>query len=149
MITCPKSHLEARCRERGYTLQEVMPCVVSEDGDMWTIDETHWSYPARARAGSSASIPEGGPGTELKALLKYIGITATPNCSCNARARAMDENEYREPGWCEANMDTILDWLKEQADARGLPFLRVGAKILVKRAIASAKRKKPANDNNR
>lgn len=142
MITCPKSHLEARCLERGYTLEEVMPCVVSQDGDLWTIDEKHWAYPAVRRPG----MPEvgadiGGPGTELKALLKFVGITATPNCSCNARARAMDENELREPGWCEANMDTILGWLKEQADIRGLPFLRAGAKVLVKRAIANAKRK--------
>lgn len=145
MITCHKDHLHARCRQRGYTIEEVMPCVVKQDGDMWTIDETHWSYPARARQGVAPT--EGGPGTELKALLKYIGITATPNCSCNARARTMDENEAKEPGWCEANMDTILDWLKEQADARGLPFVRVGAKILVKRAISNAKRKKPAKDN--
>lgn len=143
MITANKIALESRCRERGYTLDEVMPCVVSQDGDLWTIDEKHWAYPAVPRPGSSATIPPdiGGPGTELKALLKFIGITATPNCSCNARARAMDENELREPGWCEANIDTILDWLKEQADIRGLPFLRVGAKVLVRRAISNAKRK--------
>lgn len=147
MITCHKDHLIARCQQRGYTLEEVMPCVLAQDGDMWRIDETHWAYPARARSGAPSAAGNGGPGTELKALLKFIGFTATPNCSCNARARAMDENEYREPGWCEANMDTILGWLKEQADARGLPFFRAGAKILVKRAIANAKRKKAANDN--
>jgi len=146
MITCHKDHLRARCQQRGYTLEEVMPCVVKQDGDIWTIDETHWSYPARSRTDAPPAT-DGGPGTELKALLKLIGITATPNCSCNARAKAMDENEAKEPGWCAANIETILDWLKEQADARGLPFLRVGAKILVKRAIANAKRKKPAKDN--
>lgn len=149
MITCHKSNLEQRCAQRGYTMAEVMPCVVSQDGDLWTIDETHWAYPAVAREPQAPAVQEGGPGTELKALLKFLGFTATPTCSCNARARTMDENEHREPGWCEANIETILDWLKEQADSRGLPFLRAGARILVKRAIANAKRKRAAQDNSR
>jgi hypothetical protein len=41
MIACHRSHLEARCTERGYTLDEVMPCVVAQDGDQWTIDVDH------------------------------------------------------------------------------------------------------------
>ena len=45
MITCHRSHLEARCTERGYTLDEVMPCVISQDGDEWTIDVDHEKYP--------------------------------------------------------------------------------------------------------
>lgn len=124
-----------------------MPCVVSQDGDMWTIDETHWAYPAVARTPQPA--PSGGPGTELKGLLKFLGITASPTCSCNARAQAMDENEAREPGWCEANIETILDWLQEQATARNLPFLRAGAKVLVKRAISNAKRKLAQKGNSK
>jgi hypothetical protein len=38
MITCPKEHLAARCRQRGYTLDEVRPCIVSEDGDQITFN---------------------------------------------------------------------------------------------------------------
>jgi hypothetical protein len=45
MITCHRSNLEARCLERGYTLEEVMPCVVAQDGDQWTIDVEHPAYP--------------------------------------------------------------------------------------------------------
>jgi hypothetical protein len=45
MIRCKLSHLEARCRERGYTLDEARPCVVAEDGDQITVDENHESYP--------------------------------------------------------------------------------------------------------
>jgi hypothetical protein len=41
MISCHRSHLESRCRERGYALEEVMSCVVSQDGDQWTIDVDH------------------------------------------------------------------------------------------------------------
>lgn len=91
----------------------------------------------------------GGPGTELKAMLKLLGFEATDSCPCNARAKTMDENELREPGWCERNIETILDWLKEQADARGLPFIRVGARILVKRAISQAKRKSAQKGNSK
>jgi hypothetical protein len=51
MITCHRSNLEARCTERGYTLEEVIPCVVSQDGDEWTIDVDHPAYPRVAKAG--------------------------------------------------------------------------------------------------
>jgi len=87
-----------------------------------------------------APAPTHGPGVELKKLLKKIGITATPNCSCNARARRMDEEEAREPGWCEAHLDEIVGWLREEATKRGLPFLDVAGRVLVRRAIRNAKR---------
>jgi hypothetical protein len=49
VIACRRSHLEARCTERGYTLDEVMPCVVAQDGDDWTIDVEHPAYPRVSR----------------------------------------------------------------------------------------------------
>jgi hypothetical protein len=49
MISCHRSHLEARCTERGYTLDEVLPCVVSKDGDEWTIDVEHPAFPRVSR----------------------------------------------------------------------------------------------------
>lgn len=142
MITGPRSHFEARCQERGYDLAKAMASVVAVRGDTYVVDETHPEYP-RARVFAAA-----GPGTELKALLKYIGIVATPNCSCNARAAEMDRREAETPGWCAENIETILDWLKEQADARGLPFIRMGAKVLVRRAISNARKKAAPKDNN-
>lgn len=45
MTKCHRKFLEARCRERGYTLDEVMPCVVAQDGEEWTIDVDHPAYP--------------------------------------------------------------------------------------------------------
>ena len=45
MIRCHRKQLEARCKQRGYTLDEVMPCVVEQDGDRWTIDVDHPAYP--------------------------------------------------------------------------------------------------------
>lgn len=81
-----------------------------------------------------------GPGTELKKLLSKVGITATPTCSCNARAAAMDANEAAEPGWCEAHLDEIVGWLREEATKRGLPFLDAAGRMLVRRAIKLAKK---------
>jgi hypothetical protein len=81
-----------------------------------------------------------GPGTELKKLLKRVGITASPTCSCNARARKMDEEEAREPGWCEAHVDEIVGWLREEATKRGLPFVDMAGSVLVKRAISNARK---------
>jgi hypothetical protein len=140
MITCNRSHLEARCAERGYTLVEVLPCVVSQDGDEWTIDVDHPAYPRVSRLPEPAqppAPPAHGPGTELKKLLARVGITSTPDCSCNARAAEMDSQGV---DWCEANVDTIVGWLREQAQARGLPFLDVAGRLLVRRAIANARR---------
>ena len=137
MITCNRLHLEARCQERGYTLDEVLPCVVSQDGDEWTIDVEHPAYPRVSRLPESPATPAHGPGTELKKLLARVGITATPDCSCNARAAEMDRQGVE---WCEANIDTIVGWLREQAEARGLPFLDMAGRLLVRRAISNARR---------
>lgn len=89
---------------------------------------------------ASAIAPLRGPGTELKKLLAKAGITATENCSCNSRARRMDENEAREPGWCEAHLDEIVGWLREEATKRKLPFLDAAGRMLVRRAIKNARR---------
>jgi len=114
-----------------------------------TLSTTVDPCPDVAPQSVSEPVPvTGGPGTELKTLLKYIGIVATPNCSCNARAAEMDRREAETPGWCAENMETILDWLKEQADNRGLPFVRMGAKVLVRRAISNARKKQPQKDSN-
>ena len=137
MITCHRSHLEARCTERGYTLDEVMPCVVSQDGDQWTIDVEHAAYPRASRLPLPVAPPAHGPGTEVKKLLARVGIAATPDCACNARAAEMDRQGVE---WCEANIDTIVGWLREQAEARGLPFLDLAGRLLVRRAIQNARK---------
>jgi hypothetical protein len=78
-----------------------------------------------------------GPGAELKKLLAAIGIAATPNCSCNARAAEMDRQGC---DWCQENIDTIVGWLREEAEKRGLPFLDAAGRLLVKRAIRNARK---------
>ena len=76
-----------------------MACVVSKDGDQWTIDVDHPAYPRV----SKLSLP--GVGTKLKGLLSLIGIKASSGCSCNKRAVLMNE---RGVEWCEQNKAEIL-----------------------------------------
>jgi len=134
-ITTHKKYLWYRCAERGYSIDEVMPCVISQDGDNWTIDTDHASYPKTNKINTNDK--DAGVGTELKNLLKTIGITSSPTCACNARARIMNENGIQ---WCENNKDTILAWLKEEASKRNLPFSSYLATGLVNLAIKKAKK---------
>ena len=133
MITCRRVHLEARCRQRGYTLEQVMPCVVAQDGDRWTIDTEHPAYPV-----APAAEPRCLAGTALSTLLSRFGINANePGCKCRARAAQMNA---RGCDWCEANIDTIVGWLREEATKRGLPFVDMAGRMLVRRAIRNARR---------
>lgn len=143
MIVCDRRHLDARCRERGYTLDEVMPCVVSQDGDEWTIDVDHHAYPRMPKPGYSpqaSSQPIGrGPGTELSKLLKKFGIEPTPTCACRAKAAQMDA---WGPDECERpeRVEEVVAVMRAEAQARGLPFLDAAGRLLVRRAIRNARR---------
>lgn len=88
MIACRLHHLEARCRERGYTLEQVEACIVGRDGDRLVVDETHAAYP-RARPGLGDMVAAG---------LSAIGITkervsklAGGDCGCSKRQAALNE----------------------------------------------------------
>jgi hypothetical protein len=146
MTTCRSVFLEARCRERGYTLDEVMPCVVAQDGDEWTIDVGHPAYPRQPKPGFVPPQPRPlplshGPGTELKSLLANwpLRIVATADCKCTSRANYMDAKGC---DWCESpqGMAEIMGFLRESAEERGLPFLDLPARLLVRRAIANARK---------
>jgi hypothetical protein len=146
VIACHRYELNARCRERGYTLDEVMPCVVAQQGDEWTIDVDHPAYPRHPKPGFVPPQPEPvppshGPGTELKALLAGwpFYIVSTPDCKCNQRARYMDDKGC---DWCESpeGMAEIMGFLREAAEERGLPFIDMAARLLVRRAIANARK---------
>ena len=148
MISCRLAHLEARCRQRGYTLDEVRPCIVSEDGDQITVDENHPAYPRTPKPGftpqqmkAAAVPPPHGPGTELKSLLAKFGIHASPTCKCNSMARKMNDMESKEPGWCLSHIEEIVDVMEETAKARKLPFLRTAGRLLVKKAVKNWQKK--------
>jgi hypothetical protein len=139
MITCHRSHLESRCRERGYTLDEVLPCVVSQAGDEWTIDVEHPAYPKVSRLPEPQPLPTSGPGTELSKLLKRFGIEPTPTCACRAKAAEMDA---WGPDECERpeRIAEVVAVMRAEAEARGLPFLDAAGRMLVRRAIHNARK---------
>lgn len=139
---------QALSRPAGY-LDDVLSHA-KVDGDKVILQPESYRLLVRKYRGPSAVAPESlkerplpqpasGPGTELKALLKdWLGIVASPNCSCNARARQMDE---WGPDICEQNLPTIVQWLEEQAAARKLPFVRFAGEQAVKLAIRRARKK--------
>ena len=143
MIQCRLHHLEHRCRQRGYTMDEVRPCIVQQAGDRIVVDETHPAYPRHVRPGytpppPAKPVPPSGPGTELKALLKTIGIVASPTCSCNKRVKVMDEKGC---DWCAEHIDEIDSWLAEEAKKRNLPYVSLAGKTLIRLAIRRARKK--------
>ena len=144
MITCHRKFLAARCRQRGYTLDEVLACITKEDGDKITVDVDHPAYPREPKPGfvpskpktaPASPPPQQGPGSELKSLLATFGIHASPTCKCNAMAGKMNDMESKEPGWCLAHIEEIVDVMEETAKARKLPFLRTAGRLLVKKAV--------------
>ena len=84
-----------------------------------------------------------GVGTELKLLLSMIGIKSTANCSCIKRAKMMN---MKGLAWCKQNKEVILGWMKEEAEARGLPFIAFAAKKVLNFAINKTERKEKEND---
>ena len=147
-------YLQERASQRGYAYDEVTPCIVEVKDGMILVDVDHPAYPLHPKPGfhekaTAALRAESearqaaldkergakGPGTELKRMLRMVGITATPNCSCNARAEEMDTQGCL---WCLKNTDKIVGWLKEEADKRQLPFSHAGARALVYAAVARA-----------
>ena len=90
-----------------------------------------------------ATAPEpvtaSGPGTELSRLLKRFGISPTPTCQCRSKAAQMDA---WGPDECERpeRIAEVVAVMRAEAEARGLPFLDVAGRLLVRRAIANARR---------
>lgn len=144
MIRCPRHHFEAVCASRGASLDEAMKCVVLQEGDSWVIDVDHPAYP-RSAGFTPAPVelrrPAAGvgPGTELKKLLATFGIHATEGCSCNAIARQMD---LWGPDECEKpeHMELVLAGMRDNAASRGIPFVDLAARLLIRRAIHNARR---------
>ena len=137
-IKCKMHHLASKAMARGYELSEVEPCIVNIDGEDIEVDTHHSAYPWKEKK----AVEPSGAGTELKKLLKLVGITASPNCSCNKRARLMDDEGIQ---WCKDNVELIVSWLKEEASKRHLPFANFIGRRIVKLAISRAENNSNAN----
>lgn len=128
-------HEAAKSKPEGY-LEDVLSYVV-ERKDTHVLFETDDYYALRDKYSGDVDPVHRGVGTELHKLLGKFGIHMQTGCSCRARMTQMNKWGC---GGCEANVETILEWLREEAAKRGLPFLKPLGRLLVKRAIHNAKK---------
>lgn len=135
-----KDLLEASAQYSGSTAEIAQSLTISV-ANFRRLESTYGNFleaPAAAAPEQPAPPPPpAGPGTQLKGLLRLIGIEASPNCSCNARAKQMDE---WGPDECEQRLPEIVDWLGEEAKRRGLPYMRLAGEQIVKLAIRRARK---------
>lgn len=100
----------------------------------------HAARVAAPKTPAADIVPETGPGTELRKMLHGIGINPKgPKCKCNEHAREMDR---RGVDWCTENVESIVDWLEEEAKKRpliGILFSRNAARMVVRKAIERAR----------
>lgn len=104
--------------------------------------DTPATYPRKPQFSLAPPQPPAqtsGPGTELSRLLKRFGIEPTPTCKCRAKAAQMDAwgcDECSKP----ERIEEVVAVMREEAKARGLPFIDAAGRMLVKRAIKNARK---------
>jgi hypothetical protein len=91
MIRCRLHHLEERCRERGYTLEQVRACIVSQDGDRLVVDETHPAYP-RAKPGLGDMVAAGldAIGVTKERVQAVASAVGVKDCGCKKRQESLN-----------------------------------------------------------
>lgn len=138
IVKMEKQAYENLCKNRNYTVEETLPCLIKADengtikdregkerrAEVYYLDNEHSKFPNSH-----------GAGAELKKMFSLVGIKSTPTCSCNQRAAHMDNKGI---SWCQNNKEEILGWLEEEAVKRKLPFVKFGADCVVNLAIKKA-----------
>lgn len=76
------------------------------------------------------------PGECLEKLFHLMLIDQTEECPCHEHARKMDE---WGPDKCRENLDTIIEWLREEAARRGMIFIERPARVAVLTCIRAAR----------
>jgi len=151
-VRMPAALFVDHCQRYGYSVEEVMPCVLESSGDHFLVDQASGFFPVVPKPGGGRSSPvrefgsgvhgqitAAGPGAELSSLLKRFGIEPSPTCACRAKAAQMDAwgcDECSKP----ERIEEVVAVMREEAKARGLPFVDIAARLLVRRAIANARK---------
>lgn len=92
MIRCRLRHLEARCRQRGYTLEQVRPCIVHESAGWIVVDETHPSYPhARPGLGDMVAAGLAAVGITKERVQAVAAAVGVKDCGCKKRQEKLNE----------------------------------------------------------
>jgi len=122
-------HQASHCRKPGY-FQAVMERNSGKNLAFVELADNDFDYIRR-------KYELRGPGHFLHAMLSRFGIKFSKGCKCKARMCQM--NKWGCDG-CEENIGTIVEWMKEEAAARGLPYLSAVGRMLVRRAISNARK---------
>ncbi len=122
-------------KPEGY-LDDVLSYVV-ERTDTHVVFENDDYYMLRDKYSGDVDPSVRGPGTELHKLLSKFGIHMKKGCAC--RGRMVQMNKWGCDG-CEENLETIVEWMKEEAANRRLPYLSTVGRMLVRRAISNARK---------
>jgi glycosyltransferase involved in cell wall biosynthesis len=83
--------------------------VSSQQAGLVVLSRSEWDRPSNSILAWEVGF---GPGTELKAILKTMGIVPEKNCDCNRKAIQMDA--WGVEG-CKENRETIVKWIRDGA----------------------------------
>ena len=130
------------CAEHGCSHEDQShdPCAVCPNGQWgrWECGEgTGLPVTIANSAAVVSNVLTGGPGTELSAMLRFVGLGSAPGCACKSRAQQMDLWGAER---CEKEIEQIVGWLRGEAQRRKLPFSSVGARGLIRLAIYKARK---------
>ena len=89
MIRINRAEFGIIAKERGYTLKDIEPCIVSQHGDTLQVDEKHKSYPREKK----------GLGDMVAGTLAAVGITeerykkatGKKECGCKRRRQMLNK----------------------------------------------------------
>jgi hypothetical protein len=113
------------CKPEG--LRSVRVTVTGPQGTIWRYEI--------GCPGSPCTPAPRGVGAEMTDLLSRFWIRHSPDCACAERAARLDE---MGPDWARENIDLVLEWMREEAARRGLPFVELAARWVVNEAIRRA-----------
>lgn len=78
-----------------------------------------------------------GPGTKLKNIFSWFGITEDEDCDCTSHVELMDR---WGPKGCEQNIETVLGFLVQSANKQQIYYSEFAARRAIKLAIYLSKR---------
>jgi hypothetical protein len=141
----------AASRPAGYLETVLAAGAVAGEGAGRVVTLTEDVYASLLRQYSGKTLTEvladklgatptaGGPGTELTKLLGRFGVVEKPGCKCKSTAAKMNRwgcDECAKP----ERVEEVLAVMRAEAANRGLPFLDTIGRMLIRRAIANARR---------
>lgn len=123
-LLAKRAVLQRRSRASG-VVAAITPATSAEDlAARRAAYNTPEAVAARTKAAEELRIRNLGPGTQLKNLLAELGLQPSSNCQCDSRAAQM--NAWGVIG-CLDNRETIMGWLREEAEKASWGSLLYGA----------------------